>query len=136
MIRINGLDHIVLRAHCLDNMLYFYRDLLGCQIERSLPQLGLTQLRAGEALIDIVTINSELGQLGGAPPTQDGRNVDHFCLQIDPIEEEVLIAILEQLNITHSGFAERYGAQGFGRSIYLSDPEGNIVELKPNKEMK
>lgn len=136
MIRIKGLDHIVLRAHSLDNMLYFYRDLLGCQIERSLPQLGLTQLRAGEALIDIVTVDSELGQLGGAPPTQDGRNVDHFCLQIDPIEEEVLIAILEQSNITHSGFTERYGAQGFGRSIYLSDPEGNIVELKPSKEMK
>ena len=30
-------------------------------------------------------------------------------------------------------FAERYGAQGFGRSVYLEDPEGNVVELKPQK---
>ncbi len=136
MIDIKGLDHIVLRTQNLEAMLRFYRDILGCQIERSLPKLGLTQLRAGEALIDIVTVNSELGQLGGAPPTQDGRNIDHFCLQIAPIEEKILIALLEQSSITHSGFAERYGAQGFGRSIYLSDPEGNVVELKPNKEMR
>ncbi len=86
MIKIHGLDHIVLRTTKLDQMLHFYQTILGCQLERELPQ-GLTQLRAGNALIDIVTVDSELGQLGGKAPEQDGRNVDHFCLQITPVDE-------------------------------------------------
>ncbi|MGF1909242.1 VOC family protein [Vibrio kasasachensis] len=134
MIQITGLDHIVLRTQHLDSMLHFYCDVLGCTVERCLPELGLTQLRAGNALIDIVTVNSELGKLGGAPPSQDGRNVDHFCLQIEQIEESELIIYLNRLGIKFDRFTERYGAQGFGRSVYLSDPENNIVELKPSKE--
>ncbi|MCE7611665.1 VOC family protein [Vibrio fluvialis] len=130
MIKIHGLDHIVLRTTKLDQMLHFYQTILGCQLERELPQ-GLTQLRAGNALIDIVTVDSELGQLGGKAPEQDGRNVDHFCLQITPVDEGELAAFLDGHNIAHSDFAKRYGAQGFGRSVYLDDPEGNVVELKP-----
>ncbi|MBY8079684.1 VOC family protein [Vibrio fluvialis] len=130
MIKIHGLDHIVLRTTKLDQMLHFYQTILGCQLERELPQ-GLTQLRAGNALIDIVAVDSELGQLGGKAPEQDGRNVDHFCLQITPVDEGELATFLDGHNIAHSDFAKRYGAQGFGRSVYLDDPEGNVVELKP-----
>ncbi|MBY7824232.1 VOC family protein [Vibrio fluvialis] len=130
MIKIHGLDHIVLRTTKLDQMLHFYQTILGCQLERELPQ-GLTQLRAGNPLIDIVTVDSELGQLGGKAPEQNGRNVDHFCLQITPVDEGELTAFLDGHNIPHSDFAKRYGAQGFGRSVYLDDPEGNVVELKP-----
>lgn len=130
MIDVHGLDHVVLRTTQLEQMLAFYRDVLGCQVERELPE-GLTQLRAGSALIDIVTVDSPLGKLGGKPPEQDGRNMDHFCLQITPVNEKELTAHLDKLGIQHSDFAKRYGAQGYGRSIYLSDPEDNVVELKP-----
>ncbi len=131
MIEIKGLDHIVLRTRDLDAMLHFYQTILGCPIERRLEELGLTQLRAGSALIDIVTVDSELGRLGGEAPTQNGRNMDHFCLQIAPIEETQLNQHLASYNVAYGEFTERYGAQGFGRSIYLQDPEGNVVELKP-----
>ncbi|NAW68351.1 VOC family protein [Vibrio sp. V27_P1S3P104] len=132
MLTIHGLDHVVLRTTKLEKMLDFYCTVLGCQIERVLPEeLGLTQLRAGSALIDLVTVNSELGQEGGKPPQQDGRNVDHLCLQISPLAEAALIHYLDHHQIPHSGFAKRYGAQGFGRSIYIEDPEGNVIELKP-----
>lgn len=131
MIEILGLDHIVLRTTQLSTMLKFYGDFLGCKIERELDEsVGLVQLRAGSALIDIVPVDSELGRLGGGPPSQDGRNVDHFCLCIADIDEARLLAELESEGISNSGFAERYGAQGFGRSIYIDDPEGNVVELK------
>jgi catechol 2,3-dioxygenase-like lactoylglutathione lyase family enzyme len=130
-IEIKALDHIVLRTTNLEAMLHFYRDMLGCPVERELAELGLTQLRAGMALIDIVTVDSELGKLGGKPPVQNGRNVDHFCLQIAPFEESVLITYLHSHNIKTEDFAKRYGAQGFGRSLYINDPEGNVVELKP-----
>ncbi|WP_394127071.1 VOC family protein [Vibrio hepatarius] len=130
-IQILAIDHIVLRTSKLQKMLAFYQDILACPIERELPELGLTQLRAGNALIDIVTVESKLGQLGGKAPVQNGRNVDHFCLQIAAFDEQQLRDYLESHSIATNGFIERYGAQGFGRSIYIEDPEGNVVELKP-----
>lgn len=134
MIHIHGLDHIVLRTSNIEAMLTFYRDVLGCPIERELaPDIGLIQLRAGSALIDIVPVDSELGQLGGQAPQQDGRNIDHFCLQMAPVEEADLVHYLISHGIEVSEFAERYGAEGFGRSLYIQDPEGNVVELKPKK---
>lgn len=134
MITIVGLDHLVLRTDKLDAMLNFYHRILGCHIERTLPTLGLTQLRAGHALIDLVTVESELGQLGGKVPQQNGRNIDHFCLQIKADSENELLGYLHDHGIETEPFVERYGAQGFGRSIYVTDPQGNIVELKPFKE--
>ena len=131
MIKVLGLDHIVLRTTQLPAMLEFYSDFLGCKLERELDEsVGLIQLRAGSALIDIVPVDSELGRSGGGPPQQDGRNVDHFCLCIEEIDESRLLAEFDKRGIGNSGFAERYGAQGFGRSIYIDDPEGNVVELK------
>lgn len=132
-INIIALDHIVLRTSQLDNMVHFYQEILGCVIEREKLDIGLTQLRAGSALIDIVTVDSELGQMGGKAPQRNGRNVDHFCLQVSAFEEEALLDYLKQHNINTSSFAERYGAQGYGRSVYVDDPEGNVVELKPFK---
>ncbi|MGY3688705.1 VOC family protein [Vibrio coralliilyticus] len=130
MIEVKGLDHIVLRTSNIKDMLHFYRDILHCPIERELPELGLTQLRAGSAIIDLVCVDSMLGKLGGKEPSQNGRNVDHFCLQIEPLEENALLNYLDQCGLIYQPFAERYGAQGFGRSIYIHDPEGNVVELK------
>lgn len=135
MIEVIGLDHLVLRTCNLKGMLHFYQTILGCPIERLLPELGLTQLRAGHALIDIVEVESKLGQLGGEPPQQDGRNLDHFCLQIASTNEDELLHYLHQHGLTTQPFVERYGARGFGHSIYLTDPEGNIVELKPNEAL-
>ena len=131
MIVVQSIDHVVLRTTDLSAMLHFYQQILGCPIERTLPDLGLTQLRAGESIIDLVVVDSELGQLGGKAPQQDGRNLDHFCLQIAAFDEQELVDYLRQHDIEVTEFAERYGAQGFGRSAYIEDPEGNVVELKP-----
>lgn len=131
MIEVKAIDHIVLRTSNREAMLYFYQQVLGCPVERELPDLGLTQLRAGESIIDLVLVDSELGKLGGKPPKQDGRNLDHFCLQIAAFDEQELVDYLTQHDIAVTEFAERYGAQGFGRSAYIEDPEGNVVELKP-----
>ncbi len=130
MIKVKAIDHIVLRTSDLAAMLRFYCDLLNCSVERELPDLGLVQLRAGTALIDLVSVDSELGKLGGKPPQQDGRNMDHICLRIAPLEEAELTRILNQQGIDTTEFAERYGAEGYGRSIYINDPESNVVELK------
>lgn len=131
MIEITGLDHIVLRTSKLQEMLYFYGTVLGCPVERELsPEFGLVQLRAGTALIDLVAIDSELGRIGGGPPTQGNNNMDHFCLQVSTQPEEEISRHLASHGIKTGTFERRYGAQGFGNSIYLSDPEGNTVELR------
>ncbi|ELE1905661.1 TPA: VOC family protein [Vibrio vulnificus] len=130
-IQLQAIDHIVLRVVDLPKMLAFYCDILGCVVEREVAEFGLTQLRAGSALIDLVTVDSKLGQQGGRAPEQEGRNLDHFCLQIIPKDEQEILDFLTLHGVQVEDFANRYGAQGFGRSIYLSDPEGNTVELKP-----
>jgi glyoxylase I family protein len=131
MLEITAIDHIVLRTTRLDEMLEFYTRVLGCMIERETPEkTGLTQLRAGNALIDLVVVNSRLGAVGGGAPTKTERNVDHFCLQIKSMPEPEIINHLEKHGIKVGEFTRRYGAQGLGNSLYIQDPEGNGVELR------
>jgi len=124
---VQGIDHIVLRVQELQRSLVFYRDLLGCTIEREQAELGLTQLRAGRSLIDLVTLDGPLG--AGAPPGA-GRNLEHFCLTVAPFEEAAVIAWLRARGVVVQEPGSRYGAQGEGRSFYIEDPDGNRVELK------
>jgi catechol 2,3-dioxygenase-like lactoylglutathione lyase family enzyme len=125
-----GLDHVVLRVGDIERALAFYRDVLGCTLERSLEDVGLYQLRAGRSLIDLVPVASELGRMGGAPPSAEGRNVDHIALRIDPFDAAALRTHLQAHGITMGEVARRYGAEGQGPSIYIADPDGNTIELK------
>jgi glyoxylase I family protein len=127
---IRGLDHVVLRVTDLDASLRFYTDALGCKPERQLEELGLYQLRAGSSLIDLVRVDSPLGKLGGGPPAQEGRNVDHFAIQLGRFDENAIRAHLAQHEIEPGDVAQRYGAKGNGPSMYIRDPDGNVVELK------
>lgn len=131
MIRVRAVDHIVLRTVHVREMIDFYCDILGCTLERARSEeIGLSQLRAGEALIDIVSVDSKLGRQGGEAPSATGNNMDHFCLQIEAFEESEMLDYLASHGVDHSGFETRYGAQGFGPSVYIKDPDGNTVELR------
>ena len=131
MFEVICIDHIVLRTTKLPAMLDFYRGMLGCEVERaSSPDIGLTQLRAGNALIYLVVVDSKLERLGGGAPTQTENNVDHFCLQLKSISEDEIKTHITSYGIEVGEFTDRYGAQGTGRSIYIKDPEGNTVELR------
>ncbi len=131
-----GIDHLVLRIVDVETMLRFYCDGLGCTVERRRDDIGLIQLRAGNALIDLVPIAGALGKSGGAPPGKEGRNLDHFCLRIEPFEDTDIRHHLVSLGYAPGPVERRYGAEGDGPSIYVSDPEGNTVELKgpPDRE--
>jgi len=129
-IEVRGLDHVVLRVADLERSLRFYRDALGCAPERSIEKLGLYQLRAGDALIDLVPVDSPLGRAGGPPPGESGRNLDHLALRLARFDEEALRGHLRSHGIEPGEVAERYGAGGVGPSMYIRDPDGNVVELK------
>ncbi len=130
MFSILGIDHLVLRTADVARMLRFYVDVLGCTVEREQPAFGLTQLRAGSGLIDLVSLDGPLGQAGGAAPGTEGRNLDHFCLRIDPFDISSIESHLNIHRIDFSAVEQRYGAEGRGPSIYVKDPDGNTVELK------
>src|SRR5512138_112009 len=127
---ITGLDHLVLRVRDLKAMMQFYCGVLGCRVEREQSELGLTQLRAGRSLIDLVTIDGKLGRMGGRAPADEGRNVDHFCVTVDGYEEAAIRHYLAGHGVRIGEAGSRYGAEGEGPSLYISDPEGNVVELK------
>jgi len=125
-----GLDHVVVRVRDLDAALRFYVGALGCTEERRSDALGLIQLRAGAALIDLVPVDSPLGKAGGSAPDPAARNVDHFCLRIEPFEADALAAHLRAHGVAPGEVGQRYGADGMGPSMYVRDPDGNVVELK------
>ena len=130
MINIRGLDHVVLRVRDLDGMRRFYCDVLGCRVERRQDELGLLQLRAGLSLIDLVSVDGQIGRHGGAAPGAEGRNMDHFCVRVEPYDETAILAHLQSHRVRIGDIGSRYGAEGEGPSIYLFDPEDNMVELK------
>lgn len=125
-----GFDHIVLRIVDKSAMVAFYTDILGCTLDWDRPELGLTHIRAGASLIDLVTVDGRLGQMGGAPPGAEARNLDHFALAIRPFNEAAIRNHLAAHSVAIIDEGERYGAQGDGTSLYIQDPEGNTVELK------
>lgn len=130
MIRIEGIDHIVLRVTAIEAMIRFYCDVLGCTVERRRDDIGLIQLRAGSCLIDLVPVDGSLGKAGGAAPGWEGRNLDHFCLRVEAFDEAAIRHHLQAMQVNAGPTELRYGAQGSGPSIYIEDPEGNTVELK------
>jgi len=120
-LQVRGLDHVVLRVADIDRAIAFYEEVLGLHVERRLPEIGLVQLRAGAAMIDLV------------PRTEDedmGRNMDHFAVRIEQMDVPALTAHLRRHGIDPGEVRRRYGAEGYGSSIYITDPDGNTVELK------
>ena len=125
-VRISGLDHIVLRVGDLDRAIRFYETVLNCHVERRLDQPKLVQLRAGASLIDLVPASAPPGEAADAA----GRNMDHFAVRVDGFDAAALASHLRQHGIEVAEVKERYGAEGYGPSLYISDPDGNTVELK------
>lgn len=128
--QLQRIDHVVLRVRDSAAMRAFYCDVLGCTVECSQDDIGLLQLRAGDSLIDLVAVDGRIGRQGGAAPGSEGRNMDHFCLRVDPFDLDAILAHLAAHAVRVGEYGNRNGAEGEGPSQYLFDPEGNLVELK------
>jgi glyoxylase I family protein len=121
--KVAELDHLVLRCGDQPRMLDFYTRVLGLHEERRLDAIGLIQLRAGASLIDLVPASS--------PTHPASANVDHFCLGIEVGDVATMLDYLRGHGVVIAGEpVTRYGARGNGLSIYIHDPEGNMIELK------
>jgi catechol 2,3-dioxygenase-like lactoylglutathione lyase family enzyme len=125
-VTITGLDHVVLRVASLERSIAFYGEVLGCPVERELQTPRLVQLRAGTSMIDLVPCGPD------EPPgmSMGGRNMEHYAVRIAKMDVPALTAHLKKHGIDAGEVRRRYGAQGYGSSIYITDPDGNTVELK------
>jgi glyoxylase I family protein len=130
MISIRDIDHLVLRVRDIEAMRRFYCDVLGATHVAWRPEYGMSHLKVGRSMIDLITVDGKLGRAGGAAPGREGRNLDHLCLRVEPFDQEAIVAHLKSHGIEVGEIRRRYGAEGNGISIYLTDPEGNMVELK------
>src|ERR1700747_1769031 len=112
--RFVGLPHVVLRVGNLDRAIEFYERVLNCRVERRLEQPKLVQLRAGASLIDLVPASASPGQAEDAA----GRNMDHFAVRVDGFDATALSEHLRQHGVEVGDVRERYGAEGYGPSLY------------------
>jgi glyoxylase I family protein len=122
-LKVVELDHVVLRCRDQQRAFDFYVQVLGLVEERRIEQIGLIQLRAGQSMIDLIPATG--------PRDENFLNVDHVCLGIEVESFEKLLEFLRSQGVEVIGEPSmRYGARGYGRSIYIRDPENNVVELK------
>jgi catechol 2,3-dioxygenase-like lactoylglutathione lyase family enzyme len=118
-LRVTGLDHVVLCCSDVERSLAFYCDTLGLQPDR------LEEWRRGEVPFPSVRISptTVIDLFAKAPA---GVNMEHMCLVIEPTDLDVVADAFPG-----SSRADRlYGAQGFASSVYISDPDGNTIELR------
>src|ERR1044071_6207994 len=109
MFKIKGIDHVVIRASNLGGAVAFYRDVLGCSVERVREELGLVHMRAGSTLIDLISVGGKLGRTGGAAAGREGRNMDHVCLRIEPFDEDEIRAHLSAHGVAAGDVQTHYG---------------------------
>jgi catechol 2,3-dioxygenase-like lactoylglutathione lyase family enzyme len=120
-----GLDHVVLRVRDQAASQRFYVDVLGCTVARVNERISLIHLRFGDQLIDLLPATA-------APPESAG--MDHFCLSIECDDLGKVADELRRRGVALDGeVSDRFGAYGRGPSLYVRDPDGYRVELKPRQ---
>lgn len=121
-IRVSRLDHLVLHVRSLENTLNFYRIL------------GMREARYGEGRVAVAFGKQKINlheagtdrQPVAARPTPGSADL---CFVVKTPLEEVVAALAEAGIDVVLGPVERAGATGKIISIYLRDPDGNLVEL-------
>lgn len=121
MVRVMGLDHLVLRCRDVESTLAWYRRHLGLEPER------LEEWRAGHAPFPSLRVDATtIIDLVQAEVDGPGH-LDHLCLVLSPDD---LAAVRRAGELEVVGAGERFGAQGTASAIYVRDPDGLVVELR------
>lgn len=130
LVKITEMDHIVLRVKDVEESLRFYTQVLGMPAER------VEQWRAGEIRFPSARINADtiIDFFGSdqEPIAKDGiKNQDHYCMVIEKTDMEALKAKFEAMGVgIQAGPGKRWGSHGDGISLYVYDPDDNVVELR------
>ncbi len=123
-----GFDHLVLRVTDVERSLAWYVDVLG------LDGVRIDDWRKGDAPFPSIRISAtaiiDLVRQAPGVALAEGpaRTLDHLCLVVEPTDLDAL-ATDPDLRVV-DGPDLRFGAQGIGRSLYVLDPDDNVVELR------
>ena len=121
MLKVTDLDHIVVNVADVERALAFYCDELG------LAPVRVDEWRRNEVPFPSARVNATT-IIDLLPLARPGENIDHFCLVVEPTDLAA-IAASGRFEVV-SGPVQRYGARGDGMSLYVRDPDGNLVELR------
>jgi catechol 2,3-dioxygenase-like lactoylglutathione lyase family enzyme len=130
LVKITEMDHIVLRNKDVEVSLKFYTEVLGLQAER------VDEWRAGEVRFPSARINADtiidfFGTDQEPIGKEGGKNQDHYCMVIEPTDMEELKSKFEAMGVEiQAGPGKRWGSHGDGISLYIYDPDDNVVELR------
>lgn len=123
MLRIETLDHIVLAVEDVAGAVAWYRDVLGLEV------LRLEEWRSGEVAFPSVRVDAGtiIDLVRRPPASAPTANLDHFCLvaNADPSS----LATDPSFDVVE-GPVRRWGARGEATSVYVRDPDGNVVEIR------
>lgn len=120
--KISGIDHVVVNVSDMDRAIHFYCDLIGCALEWRRDDIGLAHLRVGTSFVDL--------KAGQSMPLAQGRNMDHLCLAVVDFDLDSVRAELTAHNVRLGEAGHRFGASGWGPSLYIFDPDDNVLELR------
>ena len=130
LVKITEMDHIVLRVKDVETSLKFYTETLGLKPER------IEEWRAGKIRFPSARINADtiidLFASDQEPIDKDGvKNQDHYCMVIEKTDMEELKSKFEAMGVgIQAGPGQRWGSHGDGTSLYIYDPDDNVVELR------
>ncbi len=130
LVKITEMDHIVLRNKDVEVSLQFYVEVLGLKPER------VEQWRAGEVRFPSARLNDDtiidfFGSDQDPIGKEGAKNQDHFCMVIEQTDMEELKSRFEDLGVEiQAGPGKRWGSHGDGISLYVYDPDDNVVELR------
>lgn len=131
MLQVRELDHVVLNVTDIRRSLRFYTEVLGLRPERlaeyergeaSFPSLRLTP----ETIIDLFAPAMH----AGVDPREDASNVNHICLVVEGTIESIRHDLDAAGVAIERGPMPVYGARGIGLSVYVRDPDRNVIELR------